>query len=356
MDGSIRLRAADRKAALEVYRRTTDPDLRLRVHILLLLDDGQPWALIVAVLFTSTATINRWRKRYQKGGIDAVLTGPRKSSAGWWVSVILVWVTTRTPIDFGFVRSRWSCETVAIVLRQDYKVRVSPETVRRRLREDGLVWRRPRPVPGLKDPAYAFKLGKIRKLLRELPADEVAVFQDEVDIDTNPKIGSMWMRRGRQAEVVTPCNNEKRYLSGSLNWRTGQLILTEGKPKQGRNTDLFLAHLDDLRRRLRCYKVIHVICDNAQPHKAKRLQEYLRKHGGRIVLHYLPNYAPQTNPIERVWWHLHEEITRNHRAKDMEALLDLVFEWLARGSRFAIETSKYDKAPHVSLSHGRGAI
>ncbi len=118
--------------------------------------------------------------------------------------------------------------------------------------------------------------------------------------------------------------------------------MTEGKPGQGRNTDLFLAHLDELRRRLRCYRVIHVICDNAKPHQAKRVRDYLAKHEGRVVIHYLPTYAPQTNPIERVWWHLHEEITRNHRAKDIEELLDLVFDWLARGSRFAIETSTYD--------------
>lgn len=135
----------------------------------------------------------------------------------------------------------------------------------------------------------------------------------------------------------------------------GLLMLIKGKPKQGRNTDMFLAHLDDVRR-LRCYKVIHVIYDNAQPHKAKRVQEYVKRHGERIVLHYLPNYAPQTYPIERVWRRLHEEITRNHRAKDMEALLDLVFEWLARGSRFSIETSKYDRALPVSLSRGRGTI
>lgn len=148
---------------------------------------------------------------------------------------------------------------------------MSQETVRRLLRSAGLVWRRPRPVLGPKDPAYAYKLGKIRRLLRELPAGEVAVFQDEVDINTNPKIGSMWMWRGVQVEVVTPGNNEMRYLAGSLNWRTGELILTEGSPGQGRNTDLFLAHLDDLRRRLRRYRVIHVICDNAKPHKSGRV-------------------------------------------------------------------------------------
>lgn len=78
---------------------------------------------------------------------------------------------------------------------------------------------------------------------------------------------------------------------------------------------------------------------------------------GRIVIHYLPTYAPKTNPIERVWWHLHEQITRNHRAKNLEALLDLVFEWLTRRSHFHIETSIYDfEAKKASPSPKCGAI
>ena len=53
------------------------------------------------------------------------------------------------------------------------------------------------------------------------------------------------------------------FLSGSIDWRTGQVFITEARPKQGRNSALFLAHLDDLRSRLRRYTKIHVICDNA---------------------------------------------------------------------------------------------
>ncbi len=41
-------------------------------------------------------------------------------------------------------------------------------------------------------------------------------------------------------------------------------------------------------------------------------RRYLRR-GYRLVLHYLPTYAPEANPIECVWWHLHEQITRGHR-------------------------------------------
>jgi hypothetical protein len=80
----------------------------------------------------------------------------------------------------------------------------------------GFAWRRPRPVVGPVDPDHTFKLLAIQELLRTLPPDEVAVFQDEVDIHLNPKIGAARMPRGRQAEVVTPGNNQKRHLAGSL--------------------------------------------------------------------------------------------------------------------------------------------
>jgi putative transposase len=343
MDGSIRLSVLDRKALLQVYRKGTEPEHRLRAHILLLLDDEVAWSVIVAVLFTSTTTVNRWRRRYLEEGV-AGITGRRTWRADvreWWLGLALRWVTACSPTRFGFVRSRWTCEAVAVLLRDDYRTRVSRETVRRRLRAAGLVWRRPRPVLGPKDPAHAVKLGKIRTLLRVLPADAVAVFMDEVDINTNPKIGSMWMYRGEQAEVITPGNNEKRYLAGSLDWRTGRLTLTEGKPHQGRDTDLFLAHLDDLRRRYRRFKVIHVICDNARPHHAKRVREYLADHRGRVVVHYLPAYAPETNPIERVWWHLHEEVTRNHRCATMDDLIGMVRDWLAADDTFAINSDVY---------------
>ena len=171
-----------------------------------------------------------------------------------------------------------------------------------------------------------------------MPPDEIAVFQDEVDINTNPKIGPMWMMRGRQAQVSTPGVNHKRYLAGSLNWRTGMLLATEG-PR--RNAALFVEHLRDLCRHLRRYRRIHVICDNAAFHNCRAVQRFVQEHPGRIVLHFLPKYAPEANPIERIWWHLHEEITRNHRCKTLEELLDLVLDWLQGRMPFPVEDHTY---------------
>ena len=130
-----------------------------------------------------------------------------------------------------------------------------------------------------------------------MPPDEIAVFQDEVDINTNPKIGPMWMMRGRQAQVSTPGVNHKRYLAGSLNWRTGMLIATEG-PR--RNAELFVEHLADLCWHLRRYRRIHVICDNAIFHNCHAVWNFLKQRPGRIVLHFVPKYAPEVIPPSRV--------------------------------------------------------
>jgi transposase len=342
---SITLRQDDRNALMRQLRTSPDAAARLRCHILLLLDAGHPWALIAAALFTSSATINRWRRAYLRGGIDAVLAGSSRPRLGqWWVAMVVHWVTTLAPADIGFARSRWTCEAVAVVLREDHRTQVSRETVRRRLREQDLVWRRPRPVIRLCDPDRAAKLAVLRSLLHGLPADETAVFMDEVEVHTNPKIGSMWMRGGDQTAVDTPGDNEKRVLAGSLHWRTGRLIETWGREGEGRTAGLFCRHLDSLRRAFRHYRVIHVICDNAFNHredKSRVVRAYVVAWGHRVVVHYLPKYAPDTNPVEEVWWRLHEAVTRNHRCKSMAELIDLTLNWLDERRFFRVSRDVY---------------
>ena len=309
MTRSVALDARQRRTLLDRYRKDPEPEVRFRSHILLLLDDGHTWATVCALLFCSSRTIDRWVKRFREEGVEGLVGHkpgrPFRFAAGW-VAIVVGWVTTTAPRHFGFLRSRWCCEAVALLMLELYRVEVSREPVRRWLHRGNLVYRRPRPTLGPKDPDRQAKLDALRGLLAGLPDDETAVFQDEVDINTNPKIGLMWMVKGQQATVETPGDNEKRYLSGSIHWRTGQVFVTEGAPKQGRDTALFLKHLDELRGRLRRYKKIHVICDSAKCHTSEAVAVYLWEHRDRIDLHLLPKYSPDCNPIERVWWNLHD--------------------------------------------------
>ncbi len=342
MSYSISLSPPQRQDLLGWLRTATDPQLRLRAHIILLLADGRSWALITAVLFCSSRTIARWKHRFRRGGLDALHGQPPGASLFFgprWAALVADWVTSQLPRAFGFLRSRWNCALLALLLRRDCHLEVSRETVRRWLHREGIVWRRPRPVLHRCDPRKEEILRRLRQLLLELPDDETVVFQDEVDVNLNPKIGCMWMRQGQQAEVVTPGDNHKCYVAGSLHWRTGTLIATEGRKRDGL---LFVAHLDELRQRLRRYKKIHLILDNAKfPYDARVLWEFLGQHPDRFVFHFLPKYAPELNPIERVWWVLHEQITRNHQCQSLAELVDLVFAWLQERKHFPVEDKAY---------------
>ena len=84
MDGSIALGRRERKALLEVCRGHPAPAVRKRAQIVLLLADGYAWSLIAAVLFCSTRTVDRWKRRYEQGGIDALVDDPRGRRSRVW--------------------------------------------------------------------------------------------------------------------------------------------------------------------------------------------------------------------------------------------------------------------------------
>ena len=339
MDGHLQLSAQERKTCLKVYRAARSSR---RALVMLLLAEGLPYRQLSGVAFASPTLIRTVKRDFAAGGLERVLgTQEPVATIAEWLLVVVRWLLRFTPQDFGFFRSRWSCALLAALLWEREGVRISPETVRRGLHRMEFVWRRPRPVVGPRDPQHEAKQRAIQRLLAHLPRQETAVFQDEVDVHLNPQIGSSWMRRGEQAEVVTPGNNQKCHVAGSLHWRTGRLLLSA--PGWQRNAVLFLKHLDDLRERLRGYTKIHVICDNAKFHNCRAVADYLARWGHRIELHYLPKYAPETNPIERVWWHLRETITRNHRCQSLEELLRQTYDWAEAHRSFFMQTISFRK-------------
>ena len=77
------------------------------------------------------------------------------------------------------------------------------------------------------------RLREIRELEARASATEPVLYEDEVDIHLNPRIGRDWMLHGEQRRVLTPGKNKKFYLAGVLDVRTGALHTT-GAPKKER--------------------------------------------------------------------------------------------------------------------------
>ena len=91
MDGSVQMKPKEREVLLEYYRKSTDPSLRLRAHILLLLAGGSSRSEIRAALFSSPRTISLWKRRFHSEGVEAIFNENRGRTpvlVMWWIAVV----------------------------------------------------------------------------------------------------------------------------------------------------------------------------------------------------------------------------------------------------------------------------
>jgi transposase len=161
-------------------------------------------------------------------------------------------------------------------------------------------------------------------LIDELPADEVVLYVDEVDIHLNPKIGADWMLPGQQKTAPTPRKNEKRYLGGALSGQAGRIDWVEATCQ---TSDLFLALVQTLATTYTRARRIHVVLDAFTIHGSQRVKAALAAWVAKAELHFLPPYSPN-NPIERLGTDLHDNVTRNRGCPRMDSLMQEVYLYL----------------------------
>ena len=244
-------------------------------------------------------------------------------------AIILDLVSESNPQKHGYRRPTWTHELLILVAEEKTNVRVSRSTMCRLLKQLQIRLGRPKPIVGCPWPRRRrlLRIAALKRLVERTPLNEVVLYVDEVDIHLNPKIGPDYMLRGTQKTVLTPGKNEKRYLAGALNARTGELTWVESDSK---NSDLFIEQLwrlvkDDYPHA----RHIHIILDNYRIHSSNRTKIALTALADQVTLHFLPPYCPDHNRIERVWKDLHDNVTRNHRCRSMNELMREVRLYLA---------------------------
>ena len=327
---TVRLYRAQRRRIERLKRKERDADARQRYRIVLLLDRGMSPTEIHRRTGIARSTVYKVAKRFVEEGEyglrDRRTEAPPVKVTEEYVQR-LEELVYQSPQELGWHRTTWTCESLGKQLAEETGIVLHPTHVGRLLRSSGMRWGRPRPGPlrYTTKSAKSRKVNRIKRAISDLPADEVAVYEDEVDIHLNPKIGPCWMPCGEQFEIETPGKNQKRFVFGGLNTKTGHLVWLCSERK---NSAVFIKWLELLRRAYRRYRVIHVVCDNYVIHKSKITLAAVAKMGN-IKLHFLPPYSPEHNPIERLWGELHTNVTRNHRRKNMNLLMEDVDTFLS---------------------------
>jgi len=302
----------------------------LALHILLLCAMRRTPSEIAAFLFCSRSSVYRTVAAYGRGHFDLpTVTDSMASNRAYIPSLqrSLLAILKLAPSALGWCRTRWSCTCLAMELKARRGVKVSPEKIRRWLHDLGYVWKRARPTALDSDPERISKLARIRYIIEHSRPSDVLLFMDELDLHLLPKIGYEWMLKGTQAEIMTPGQNEKRYLAGALDYLSGKIIHIVGERK---NRFLVIDLLRAVEKKYATASKIYVVADNYRIHKAKAVMEWLAQHP-RIEIVWLPTYCPRANPIERAYGAVHDKCTRNHKRTRIADLVNDV-KWHLRSN------------------------
>jgi len=333
----VRVRGPVKRELRNLRQKTRDKGLATRCQIVLLWSEDERGDAIANAVGCSPSWVRRVIGRFRDHGIAGLHdrredNGQTKLDEAYLAT--LYEIVDQQPTDFGYPRPTWTQELLAKVMEELTEVKVHAGTMSRALKMIGARLGQPKPVVGCpwSNIAKGRRLAAIRRAIGAMGLGEVALYLDEVDIHLNPKIGPDWMNCGKQKLVMTPGQNAKRYVCGALDIATGCIEYVMGERKNGL---LFLATLKRLLKAYPQAATIHLVLDNFKIHSSKQVQAWMKQHGQRIRLHFLPPYCPDHNKIERKWRDLHAAVTRNHRRTTMDELMEDVGRWLKERNKEA---------------------
>jgi putative transposase len=181
------------------------------------------------------------------------------------------------------------------------------------------------------DPLYVEKMLDIQLAQTLAHADPdrfVFLYQDEFTYYRRATVDRAYALAGSD----DPCacqgwgSNTKRRIAGSLNAVDGRLFFWQ---RSSFSRFALIRYYRAVEAAYPDAEIIFMAQDNWPTHQHPDLFEALQ--GSRIVLLFLPTYAPWTNPIEKVWRRLYQEILHHHPyVDDWEALKLAVDTWLSQ--------------------------
>ena len=142
------------------------PRLRTRAQMILLAaEQGRKVPQIAAIVRESEATVLRWLKRYLAEGLEGLHDAPRPGRPAELTEAYratLLAAVRRRPRSLGLPFSLWTLQRLVDYLAEHTSIRVSDETVRRALKQMGIVLSRPQHQISSPDPAYAVKKRRLK--------------------------------------------------------------------------------------------------------------------------------------------------------------------------------------------------
>lgn len=293
---------------------------------------GEKPSAVMRSLGCSRNSIYKWLRAYRRGGDEALArhksAGPTPKLTDSQKRQIRRWIVGKDPRQWGFDFGLWNRQIVQQMILDKFGVSLTVPTVGRSVLTS-LQIRPPRPLRRAyeRDPAAVTKWNEetypnLRRRARKYRAE--IFFLDEAGIRSDSAPGRSDGLKGRAPVVKISGKRQSINAIRAVNW-SGAFWYNVYPGKL--NAASLVHFLRDFMKRRR--KPVYLVLDSLPAHKTKSVEAYVQSTQGKLELHYLPTYAPDTNPDEFVRHPLKQNGTSKKALRANQSLKDRVTaEWL----------------------------
>lgn len=223
---------------------------------------------------------------------------------------------------------------ICIYIEQTYGVRYTVSGLTKWLHQHRFSYKQPKSVPAKAELAKQEEfIEKYIKLVADTPANEPILFMDSAHPTMATKVACGWIRKGLDKPIAQTASRTRVNVMGAI--ELASMNIVSCRPEYV-NAETTVAFFDQIKATYPFAPSIHMILDQSGYHRSLFVRDEASKRN--IILHYLPPYSPNLNPIERLWKVMNEEVRNN------------VFFSSAKQFRDSISAFFETKVPKIALS------
>lgn len=288
----------------EHYKRSA-----YKINVVILLGNGWTLEEVKDALLLDEETLRSYVKKYQEGGLPALLKVEFKGSepqlSGAEVEKLCcelnkqIFLTTQSVIDY---------------VKKKFGITYSQSGMRDLLHRLNYEYKKPKLIPGNPDhEAQEIFAEQYEEFMLKKPNNVEVLFADAVHPQHNTMAAYGWIKRGEKRKIQTNSGRERLNLHGAMNAETLEVTVIES---ESIDDDSTIQLLEILEKKYPLSAAIFVILDNAKYHYSRKVRRFLES--SKIQLVFLPSYSPNLNLIERLWKFFKKKVLYNRYYEKLE--------------------------------------
>ena len=275
-----------------------------RIKIILALNEGYTFEEAARLFLVDDSTIRNYYKNYQEGGTKQLL----KVTYQGKLSFLSLFQEQELKV-FLSEHTFSSTRKIQVYIYKKYKIKFSCEGIRCLLNRLGLVFKKPKRIPGKisieQQEEFVSKYEELK--IKCNNENSVIYFADGVHPTQCGKTDYGWILKKSNKYLKTASSQSRVNIQGAVCYQTRNVISLSTETINAQST---IKLLTKIREQNHSKKNIYIILDNARYHHSANIKEWL-SFNKKFHLIFLPPYSPNLNTIERLWKYLNKKVINN---------------------------------------------